>query len=86
MTEDILQKLKQIISEELDINLKPQEIDENASLFEEGLGIDSVVLMEFIGLIEANFGLQFTDEELSMEPFTNLTALAELISRKRASQ
>nr|VFJ91229.1 MAG: acyl carrier protein [Candidatus Kentron sp. H]VFJ92349.1 MAG: acyl carrier protein [Candidatus Kentron sp. H]VFJ98927.1 MAG: acyl carrier protein [Candidatus Kentron sp. H] len=83
MIENVTQKLKEIISGELDVNLKPEEIDENVSLFEEGLGLDSVVIMEFISLIEANFGFQLSDDELNMESFKDLRTLASLISDKQ---
>jgi len=82
MADNIVAQLKNIIVEELDVNRKLEEIDEEASLFEEGLGLDSVTIMEFIALIEKNFGFQFSDEELSMEPFKNLQVLADFISTK----
>lgn len=82
MADNIVAQLKNIIVEELDVNRKLEEIDEEASLFEEGLGLDSVTIMEFIALIEKSFGFQFSDEELSMEPFKNLQVLADFISTK----
>lgn len=86
MIENVAQKLKEIIAEELDVNLKPEEIDENVSLFEEGLGLDSVVIMEFISLIETHFGFQFCDDELNMEAFKDLRTLATLIAEKQMQQ
>ena len=82
MSQEIINKLKDIVADELDINLKIKDIDSNASLFEEGLGLDSVTLMEFISLIENNFSVQFLDEELDFEQFKNLTTLAEVINTK----
>ncbi|MFK5971200.1 MAG: phosphopantetheine-binding protein [Candidatus Marithrix sp.] len=82
MADNIIAQLKNIIVEELDVNRKLEEIDEEASLFEEGLGLDSVTIMEFIALIEKCFNFQFSDEELSMEPFKNLQVLADFISTK----
>jgi acyl carrier protein len=86
MIENVIEQLKQIIADDLDVNLKQEEIDEDVSLFEEGLGLDSVVIMEFISLIEARFGFQFSDDELNMEPFQNLQTLADFISTKQAQQ
>ncbi len=86
MNLEIINKLKNIVANELDINLKNAEIDESASLFEEGLGLDSVTLMEFISLIETNFSVQFLDEELDFEQFKNLTTLAGVINSKLQSQ
>jgi acyl carrier protein len=86
MTQKIIDKLKDIVANELDVNLKRTGIDENASLFEEGLGLDSVTLMEFISLIETNFSVQFLDAELDFEQFKNLTTLAGVINNKLLDQ
>jgi len=82
MSQDMLNKLKDIIVNELDVNLKREDIDENVSLFEEGIGLDSVTIMEFISLIEANFSIQFSEEELDFEMFKNLNTLASFIVSK----
>ena len=81
-TENVVDQLKHIIADELDVNIKFDEIDETAPLLEEGLGLDSVAVMEFISLMEARFGFKFSEEELSLEPFNNLQTLADCISTK----
>ncbi|MCG8634489.1 MAG: phosphopantetheine-binding protein [Desulfobacterales bacterium] len=81
MSNQIIESLKQIIASELDVNISVGEIDENTSLFEEGIGLDSVVIVEFITLIEETFGFQFSEAELTMEMFDNLKAVAEAVSR-----
>jgi acyl carrier protein len=82
MSEKILNQLKEIIAEELDVNLTTEEIDENASLFEEGLGLDSVTVVELIALIEEKLGIQFSDAELNPDNFTTLRVLADFIQKK----
>ena len=82
MAESVIDGLKHIIAEELDVNLDPQEIDESAPLFEEGIGLDSIAIMDFILLIEEHFGFQFSDTELNVELFKNLKTLAGLIATK----
>ena len=82
MAESVIDGLKHIIAEQLDVNLDPQEIDESAPLFEEGIGLDSIAIMDFILLIEERFGFQFSDTELNVELFKNLKTLAGLIATK----
>jgi acyl carrier protein len=82
MAHDVLEQLKEIIVNELDVNLKREEIDENASLFEEGIGLDSVTIMEFISLIEGKFAIQFSDEDLDFHQFKDLNTLAAFVSKK----
>jgi len=85
MSQDMLDQLKDIIVNELDVNLKREDINENASLFEEGIGLDSVTIMEFISLIEANFSIQFSDEELDFKQFKDLITLAGFVASKTAA-
>ena len=82
MSETLVNRLKAIIAEELDVNLLAEEIDESASLFEDGLGLDSIAIVEFISLIEDQFGFMFSESELSPEFFSSLNVLANLISSK----
>ena len=82
MTKDVIDQLKQIIAQELDVNLGIEEIDEDASLFEEGIGLDSMAVMDFILLIEGRFGFEFSESELEVELFRNLRVLANFIATK----
>jgi acyl carrier protein len=86
MSGALVNQLKTIMAEELDVNLKVEEIDENASLFEGGLGLDSIAIVELISLVEQHFNFQFSDTELTSESFSNLNVLADFISAKQSSQ
>ena len=77
-----MNQLKTIIAEKLDVNLRAEEIDETASLFEDGLGLDSIAIVEFIALIEKHFNIQFADIELNTESFSNLKVLADFVASK----
>jgi len=86
MSGALVNQLKTIMAKELDVNLKVEEIDENASLFEGGLGLDSIAIVELISLVEQHFNFQFSDTELTPESFSNLNVLANFISVKQSSQ
>ncbi len=79
---ELVSQLKTIIADELDVNLTVEEIDDNVSLFEEGLGFDSIAIVEFISAIEKHFDIEFDDSELDPQYFSSLQVLADLISRK----
>lgn len=79
---ELVPQLKTIIAEELDVNLTVEEIDDNVSLFEEGLGFDSIAIVEFISAIEKHFDIEFDDSELDPENFKSLQVLADLIAGK----
>ena len=78
----VIEQLKHIIAQDLDVNLALEDINEESSLFEDGLGLDSVSVMEFITLIEERFKFQFSDSELNIESFKSLNMLANIISNK----
>ena len=82
MAENVIDQLKTIIAEELDANLGVEEIDETASLIEDGIGLDSIAIMDFILAIEGHFGFEFSESELDVELFKNLQVLADLISTR----
>ena len=86
MSTTVVNQLKSLIAEELDVNLKADQIDENASLFEDGLGFDSIATVELIALVEKHFGVEFSDSELNPECFSNLNVLADFISSKMGSR
>ena len=52
MLDQTIGRLRRIIAEQMDVNLHLEEIDPDTPLFEGGLGLDSIALMEFITLIE----------------------------------
>jgi acyl carrier protein len=82
MSELIVDQLKEIIAYKLDVNLGIDEIDENVSLYEDGLGLDSIAIVDLITTIEKEFSLEFDDEELNPELFKNLSTLARFIQPK----
>jgi acyl carrier protein len=75
----IVAALKCIIVEELDVNVRADQIDESAPLVETGLGLDSVMLVQLIAVIEAYFACEFRDSDLRMRTFSNLRTLAQAI-------
>ena len=82
MSTELVSQLKTIIADDLDVNLTVEEIDDNVSLFEEGLGFDSIAIVEFISAIEKHFDIEFDDSELDPQYFSSLQILAELIASK----
>ncbi|OJH40971.1 phosphopantetheine-binding protein [Cystobacter ferrugineus] len=72
----IIEQLKQMITRELDVRLDESRITATVSLHEDGLALDSMVLFEFMNLIEKRYGFEFADQDIRPEVFANLTVLA----------
>lgn len=61
--------------------LTPKEIDDNAPLFNEGLGLDSVDAIELIVVLDANYNVKFENMDELKEIFANITNLTEYINK-----
>lgn len=80
----VIETLRRIVADDLDVNLRYEEVDPTVPLFEEGLALDSVVLVELIGFVERRFGIELRDEALTMETFETLESLARVIRAQTA--
>jgi len=82
--EEFILKLKEEIIEVLNLeDVKTEEIDENAPLFGEGLGLDSIDALELIVLMEKNYGIKLTDAAQSREIFRSIKVMSEYIAEHR---
>jgi len=79
---EITQQLKKIIANDLDVNVNQENLVDNVSLLEGGIGLDSIAVMELISILEQTFGFTFSDDDLNMEAFQTLTTLSEFVSQK----
>lgn len=83
--QEIINKLKDLIVYELDINVKKEELSDDSPLLEGGIGLDSISIVNLIVLIEKNFNIRFQDEEITMDLFSDLNTLASFIESKHAA-
>jgi acyl carrier protein len=81
---EIIQQIKSVLAHDLDSNLHEDQISEDISLFEGGLGLDSVNLVELIALLEKRFTIQFQDDELNPERFSTVATMADSVAGKLA--
>lgn len=81
-TTDIIQQIKHILVEDMQLNVVRDEIPDNYSLLEGGLGLDSILIAELIARIEDRFGLQFDDRVMEADLFNNLTLLAGFVAQE----
>lgn len=83
--EDLILKLKKESIEVLRLDLKPEDIDENAPMFGEGLGLglDSIDALELIVLMERVYGVKIIDPSEGVKIFKSLKIMAEYIVKNR---
>jgi acyl carrier protein len=78
----VIKKLKEIIAYDLDANISIEDIHEDISLYEDGIGLDSIAIVNFIVLIENRFNLEFEENEINGQLFSSLNNLAVFINAK----
>jgi len=82
--EDFKVRLKQQIIESLNLQgMKPEDIDDNAPLFGEGLGLDSIDSLEMMVLLERNYGIKIEDAREGRKVLTSVQTMADYIQANR---
>ena len=85
MSEDLELRIKQVIVEALMLeDVKPEEIQTDAPLFVEGLGLDSIDALELAVALHSEFGIRTkADDERNREIFQSVASLAKFIREER---
>lgn len=82
--DELILKLKQEIIEVLNLeDVKPEDIADDAPLFGEGLGLDSIDALELIVLLEKNYGIKLQDPAKGKDIFKSIRIMAEYVTANR---
>ncbi|MBS1690177.1 MAG: acyl carrier protein [Bacteroidetes bacterium] len=82
--EDLKLTLKQQIIDSLNLQgMKPEDIDDNAPLFGEGLGLDSIDSLELMVLLERNYGIKIEDAREGRKILQSVQSMAEYIQEHK---
>ena len=84
MSEELIPKVKQMIIDSLRIEgMSPDEIDSDAPLFGEGLGLDSIDALQLVVAMEKEFGTVVPDAATGSIVFASVRSMAAYISENR---
>ncbi len=75
---------KQIITELKLEEIKPGDIKDDAPLFGDGLGLDSIDALELVVLLEKYHGVKIMDEEVGKKVLASINTMAEFIVEEKA--
>lgn len=65
------------------MDIKPQDIKEDARLVGGDIGIDSIDVLELVMMIEKDYGIKIESKELGAKVFASLRALSAYILEKQ---
>lgn len=81
MSDELIPKVKQMIIDALRIEgMAPDEIEDDAPLFGEGLGLDSIDALQLVVAMEKEFGVVVPDAATGTKVFASVRAMAAYIA------
>jgi acyl carrier protein len=82
--DELIEKLKKEVIVQLNLEeMTPDDIDADAPLFGEGLGLDSIDALELIVLLEKNYGLKIEDPKDGKKILNSIRSMAEFITEHK---
>lgn len=82
--EELELELKQEIIKVLNLeDMTPDDIETDAPLFGEGLGLDSIDVLEIIVLLEKKYGIKLANPAEGKGIFKSIATIADYVSRNR---
>ena len=84
--DDLKVEIKQAMVRSLRLPMTPEEIGDSTPLFGEGLGLDSIDVLELVLELERSFGVSILDEETGKRALRSVDTIAEFIVDERAKR
>ncbi len=78
-------EVKELLVTGLRLQMAPADIPDDAPIFGETLGLDSIDALELVVLVEDRFRVSIPDEEVGRRAFASIQALVDFILAQRAS-
>ncbi len=83
--QEIKDTLKKQIIEELNLQeILPEDIEDDAPLFGDGLGLDSIDALELVVLMEKYYGVKILDETVGRKVLASINTMAEYIQEENS--
>lgn len=80
----LIEQLKKQIIEVLNLEeVTPESINNDAPLFGDGLGLDSIDALELIVLLEREYGIKLSNPAEGKEIFKSVSSIAEYVAANR---
>ena len=82
--QDIIQKVRELLINRLKLKVAPEQITEETQFFgPDGLGLDSIDVLELVIGIRKEFGVEITDRATAEKVFITVGSVVRFIEEKR---
>lgn len=72
-----------LLVEALNLDVAPESIDPDAPLYGDGLGLDSIDILEVALVVSKRYGFQLRSDDDNVRIFASLASLTEHVARHR---
>jgi len=76
-------EVKRLLTSGLRLQLAPEDIPDDAPIFGDSLGLDSIDALELVVLVEDRFHVAIPDEDVGRRAFASVNALVDFILAER---
>lgn len=82
--EVLRREIKEYIIEELNLeDITPDDIENDAPLFVEGLGLDSIDALELVVIMERYYGVKIPSEEVGRKVLQSINTMVDYIIEEK---
>ena len=82
--DELIIELKKRLIDVLNLEeMQPEDIDADAPLFGEGLGLDSIDVLELIVMMEKAYGIKIKDPSAGKDIFKSVRTIAAFVEANR---
>ena len=80
---ELVDEIKRLIVDSVNLQHIPlSDITESTTLFGEGLGLDSVDVLEIVVAVERKYGLRVRDAQTGQRTFRSVGSIADFVAQK----
>jgi len=76
-------RIKEKLIETLELKITPDKIDDNAPLFIEGLGLDSVDALEVAAMLSMHFDVELSDKDSAKQVLASIRSIADYVRKNQ---
>jgi acyl carrier protein len=86
MRDTLKRQIKEALVRSLRLTMSPDDIEDDITLFGEGLALDSIDALELVLELERTFGVRITDEEMGSRALGSVNTIADFVVKNRGAE